>query len=288
MSLTFLYMGVANLTPNSFSDGNPELSQKIVLDKLNHLLDWCDILDIGFESTAPMNQAIDEETELRRFQEHFQGLLAGQSIDLTGKTLSIDTYKPQVFRKIYEEIKGSAPQVKMIWNDISGVVDDETLDLLKSNLDFDYVLNHTGVPNKLEANNHLNFISNAKENNLIEEMDQFFIDQMKKIQKLSHKKIWFDPGFGFSKNLEQNLYLLNNLDQLLMRSNYQNWLIGMSRKSFLRPKNHKEVFKSKGDLLAFTETLQFEKIKQFLSRIENEKFNLIFRLHTPILKLMLD
>lgn len=280
-------MGVANLTPNSFSDGNPNLSKKIVLEKLNHLLSWCDLLDVGFESTAPMNDAIDTNEELKRFKKHFADLIEDQSINLDGKTLSIDTYKPEVFKTIYEKVKAVHPNLNMMWNDISGVIDEATLDLLKSDLNFDYVLNHTNVPDKKESNNHLNFVSSAQEEKLIEEMDQFFIDQMKVIQKVSNKKVWFDPGFGFSKDRAQNLYLLENLEQLLLRSNYQNWLIGISRKSFLRPEN-KEIFQSQADLHAFTETLQFEKMQQFLSRINQEKFNLIFRLHTPILKLMLD
>lgn len=280
-------MGVANLTPNSFSDGNPNLSQKIVVDKLNHLLGWCDILDVGFESTAPMNDAIDENVELERFNLRFKPLIENKTIELTGKTLSIDTYKPKVFKAIYEVVKASYPDLKIIWNDISGVIADDTLELLSGDLEFDYVLNHTNVPKKSESNNHLSFISSASEEKLIEEMDQFFIDQMKVIQKFSNKKVWFDPGFGFSKDRAQNLYLLENLEKLLLRSNYQNWLIGLSRKSFLRPEDS-EAFQSKADLFAYTETLQFEKIQQFLSRINQEKFNLIFRLHTPILKLMLD
>ena len=58
-------MGILNITPDSFYDGNPNLSEEYILDKIK-LLELADIIDVGCESTRPGSDRIDTTEEIDR------------------------------------------------------------------------------------------------------------------------------------------------------------------------------------------------------------------------------
>ena len=62
-------MGVMNITPNSFSDGGRHLGPQAMAQTLERFQKLhVKYLDVGAESTAPMNEAISFQEEWLRLQ----------------------------------------------------------------------------------------------------------------------------------------------------------------------------------------------------------------------------
>jgi dihydropteroate synthase len=211
-------MGVMNVTPNSFSDGG-ELS----LETFNqHLSSFGHIesIDIGAESTAPMNQSLSWENEWERLQpflpllESFQG------------TLSFDTYHPETIEEILRFYLDHGLQQDIIWNDVSGKFDSSVKDFLSISPKFSYVLCHNLAPKRELSGKHMEYVDPALS---FEALKDFFSPW-----KLS--QVIFDPCLGFSKTYEQNWEILENFHELQKMVGHDRWLIGFSRKSFLRKK----------------------------------------------------
>ena len=110
-------MGILNLTPDSFYDGNCSISNKQYEDKFTKIKN-ADILDVGGESSRPGSKSIAIEEEINRLNYFFD---KGLKHDF----LSIDSYKPKVIDFCLN--KG----FNMV-NDISGGgVDYENIDIYK-------------------------------------------------------------------------------------------------------------------------------------------------------------
>lgn len=84
-------MGVINLTPNSFSDGGKFLELESLISTVESFKQYPDLIfDFGFESTAPMNKAIDAMIEKSRMMSFLNQI---SQIDLSNRWISIDTYQ---------------------------------------------------------------------------------------------------------------------------------------------------------------------------------------------------
>jgi dihydropteroate synthase len=217
-------MGVLNVTPNSFSDGALYTNEDALITQFNHLNSFCEIIDIGAESTAPMNNAIDAGEELARFEESFECLIH----QAPPKAISLDTYKPEVFYEVYLWLKKYWPKTKVIWNDVSGKVDDECLSLLKECPDISYVLCHNLAPQRHLTNSHMDYT--LGQFNIMPEVIEYFKERVHSIEN----HLILDLCFGFSKSREQNYRLLSHLHHFLNEFSDYEHLIGISRKSFLR------------------------------------------------------
>lgn len=232
-------MGVINITPNSFSETtsllleNEALKKTINKFKNNPRI----ILDIGFESTAPMNSAISEAHERERFDYFFE---ATSDINLNQRWISFDTYRPENFRYFEEKFKTRYTNCGFIFNDVSGVVDEELLEFLKSKNGprdpFYYLCNNTHIPNRASVLEHIKY---ASKGDAVDEACEYFIHKIQKFKEIGVvDKIILDPGFGFSKTYDQNWDLLNRFEELIYKiqkiENNLSWLIGISKKSFLR------------------------------------------------------
>lgn len=217
-------MGVINITPNSFSDGNVHLNTEKFLAKWNEHLSWARIIDIGAESTAPFNDPISAEEEISRFEKYFFPYLSELKFP---EWVSIDTYKVEVFDAVYNVFKHHNIRTKLIFNDVSGCIDDELKDYLKTDKDFDYVFCHNLAPTRDQTSFHMNF---KCEGSVLASVESSFYEITNENFK---RKIYLDPCFGFSKTREQNLELLKNLHQVTNK--FENSIVfGISRKSFLR------------------------------------------------------
>src|SRR4051794_18244684 len=94
-----LIMGILNVTPDSFSDGD---QQRISSDSLEHVVnlakqlvaDGADIIDIGGMSTRPgvTTESVPEEEELSRVIPIIQALV----LENLHIPISIDTFRPAV------------------------------------------------------------------------------------------------------------------------------------------------------------------------------------------------
>lgn len=82
-----LIMGILNVTPDSFFDGGRYIAGGATLARVRQMVvDGCDIVDIGAESTRPEAQAIDEAEELTRLDRVLEEIA----------TLDVDTTKSAV------------------------------------------------------------------------------------------------------------------------------------------------------------------------------------------------
>lgn len=220
----FKMMGVINITPNSFSDGGKNLNPQSILRNCQRMASLgVDCYDFGAESTAPFNQKIEAAIELKRFKENLFPVL-GEILKLK-KSISIDTYKTEVFRELAMEIYRLDPSAALIWNDISGSVDDLSIKALKEFPNCTYVLCHNLAPTREESSDHIKYIKDELS------LEEFF---KRGLEKLSfHKNILLDPCFGFSKSPDQNWMIIKSIAKLY--ETFDNALVlGISKKSFLK------------------------------------------------------
>lgn len=197
-------MGVMNITPDSFSDGG-----EFDLSRLSSSVDaW----DIGAESTAPMNAPITADEEWARLESHLPELL---KVPL----LSLDTYHPETIFRM------SSLRKNLIWNDVSGKFDTHVENFLSLDSTFQYVLCHNHAPSRGLTGHHMDYVLGTT----LDTLSEFFL-------KYKHPRVIFDPCLGFSKTYEENWMILDNMGELQKRVRHPRWLIGFSRKSFLRKK----------------------------------------------------
>lgn len=228
----FEIMGVMNITPNSFSDGGIFLSEESILRGLHQLSQSCDILDIGAESTAPMNVAIGAEEErvrLENFLGYFSIFLKNYSFK---RAISLDSFRPENVFWFFEELKKlGLSETSFYWNDVSGQWDDKVEKFLKDYNYSSYIYCHNLAPTRELCGRHMDYVLEGA--NVGESLVSFFSTKFPSNTSIE-ERVFFDPCFGFSKTAEQNLWLLENWEYLFEKLPYRNWVIGISKKSFLR------------------------------------------------------
>jgi dihydropteroate synthase len=213
-------MGVINVTPDSFSDGG-ELTPQNFLERFKSL-GPLEAVDIGAESTAPMNQPISWAQEWERLLPFMPLLKQLPCI------LSFDTYHPETIEEILRFSHDHHWTQKIIWNDVSGKFDGFVRDFLSCSPDFSYVLCHNLAPSRAHTGKHMDYIDLDL---TLEKISDYF-------SPLAIPQVIFDPCFGFSKTYEQNWEILNRFGELQLLTKHDQWLLGLSRKSFLRKKYH--------------------------------------------------
>ena len=268
-------LGVINWTPNSFSDHGASLNPTFFDSQLRSFLeDPTVIIDIGFESTAPMNTAITEALEIERFQEFLQ---ASKNYSFADKFVSFDTYKVRNFLFMAREFQKIHPQVNLIFNDVSGVLDDELkaaiLPLKDKN--FFYIFTFSHIPERSEVLRHMDFIK--PEIDIINSASKAFKEAFDWFKTIGmESQLILDPGFGFSKTYQQNWQLIDRFSDLEILSNLDNpWLIGLSKKSFL--KKALELTENSQPQLNLEE-LHKKCIKNILNSSDKK---ILFRVHDP-------
>ena len=141
--------------------------------------------------------------------------------------LSLDTYQIETIVKISELC--SERGIDLWWNDISGDTKSARA-VLKEFPKLGYVLCHNLAPDRSLAQSHMKFLL---EGNPVEQLTSYFSSRIQSLAGLKNPLL-LDPCFGFSKSRDQNLFLCQNLFQLVKQFSLP-WVLGISRKSFLRP-----------------------------------------------------
>ena len=218
-----LLMGILNVTPDSFSDGNqcsdPDLAiaHAVALEELG-----ADILDIGAESTRPGSARISEGEELRRLVPVLKRLRGKLKIPI-----SVDTYKSAVAEKALEH--GAE-----IINDPSGIVLDLQLPKVITKYGAGLIINHMrGTPETWASLGPIKDLMRSISNDLDASMSRA---RQSGVQK--HQLV-IDPGLGFGKRREQNSQIIAQLG--LLKSFGLPLLIGPSRKLFLKKEQSDET-----------------------------------------------
>lgn len=208
-------MGILNLTPDSFFEKSRFQSQSkdfgLQVSKL--ISDGADILDIGGYSSRPGADNVSEKEELERVIPAIEWIAENYPNTL----ISIDTFRAKVAEKA---IKSGAH----IINDISaGDLDPEMIPAV-SELKMPYIAMHMrGNPENMQE------LTNYSD--ILGEILNYFAEKLEQFRKFGIKDVIIDPGFGFAKTLEQNYFLLRNLQQFQCLSTPI--LVGVSRKSMI-------------------------------------------------------
>jgi len=223
-----LIMGILNLTPNSFYDGDRYSKNDTLVNRFK-TLEKVDIIDIGCETSKPGSLKIKELEELKRLK------VTDKIPFLDNKFYSIDTYKPNIAKYALEN------GFNMI-NDISGGQD---LALLTLAADYNVSIILMHMQNKPH-----NMQNKPKYSNIIDELSLFFDKRINKAIKagINEKQIIIDPGIGFGKTIKHNDEIIRNLSKI--KALGLPVLIGLSRKSFLSF-NHNEPSDRLTSSLAF-------------------------------------
>ena len=218
-----LLMGTINVTPDSFSDGGQFFDIEQAVEQGEALAaSGADLLDIGGESTRPFSDPVPLEEELRRVIPVVNKLAKRISIPI-----SIDTCKSQVARAALDA--GAT-----IINDISGLRFDPEMLQVAAAAEVPLVLMHMlGTPRTMQVEPHYG--------SLLSEIIAFLEEriQFACAGGISRDRIIVDPGIGFGKTVDHNLYIIKHLDAFAALG--QPILLGPSRKSFIGAVLDKQV-----------------------------------------------
>ena len=212
---TPLVMGVVNVTPDSFSDGNKFLD---TYDAVHHALDLikqgADIIDIGGESSRPGSQPVSQDKEILRVIPVIEAIREVSDIPI-----SIDTYK-------YQTAQAALNAGADIINDISAMTFDDSMADIVAKYNVPVILMHMkGTPSDMQKN--------PVYENCVEELVDFFYERIAYCTNkgIDKNKIIIDPGIGFGKRLMDNIDIIKNLETFKKLDSPI--LIGTSRKSFI-------------------------------------------------------
>jgi dihydropteroate synthase len=211
-----LVMGVLNITPDSFSDGNLYSSVDAALDHARLLaISGADIIDIGGESTRPGAERITVEEEQTRVLPAIKRIVEA---DL-GVRLSIDTMNAATAREAV------ALGVSII-NDVSGGLADPEMFSVAAETKATLVISHwRGHSNIMNTLNSYQDVAVEVAQELQLRVDAAIASGVPR------ENIVIDPGLGFAKDMKQNWQLVARLDEIEKLG--LPVLVGASRKRFI-------------------------------------------------------
>ena len=189
-------MGILNVTPDSFSDGGRHNQiDQAVAHALQMINDGASVIDIGGESTRPGASPVTVEEEIRRVVPVVEAL---SKYDVV---LSIDTSEPEV-------IRAAVQAGAHIWNDVRALTRPQALQIASA-LDIPVIIMHMrGEPTTMNGLDQYDDVTV----DVIDELKQRVDDAIQ--AGVRSENILIDPGFGFAKNAQQNLKLLNEFYKL--------------------------------------------------------------------------
>lgn len=208
-------MGILNATPDSFYAGSRARTEAEIAARAALLVsEGADFIDVGAFSTRPGASEVSEQEECERLEKavRITRAVAPNSI------ISVDTFRASVARKAVEEWGAD------IINDVSGGnLDPEMFDTV-AELKVPYILMHMrgSVADMMEYTDY-----EMVTRDVLSELG----DRVQQLALLGVNDVIIDPGFGFSKTLEQNYQLLHDLK--LFELFHRPVLVGFSRKSMV-------------------------------------------------------
>jgi dihydropteroate synthase len=205
-------MGILNITDDSFYDGGKYKSLKESIEQVRNMLDeGASIIDIGAASSNPSSKVISEQEEWKRLEAFLKII----NKEFPNNWFSIDTYHSEVAKKAHNY------GIDII-NDISGGELDKNMFKTIQELNIPYIMMHMrGTPQNMQT------FTNYE--NIVEEIFEYFKQKIEVLN--SQSQVIIDLGFGFSKTLEQNYKLLNNM--AFFNQLNSPILSGISRKSMI-------------------------------------------------------
>lgn len=211
-----IVMGILNHTPDSFFSGSRIQGDRAIHDRIEQILrEGGSMVDVGGYSTRPDATEISPEEEWSRVAQVLEILKR----DYPEVIVSVDTFRADVARKAVEI--GGADLI----NDVSGGLLDSEMYATVGSLQVPYILMHMrGTPKTMQT---LTEYSGKVTDVVISEL----LRPIEKARAAGIKDIILDPGFGFSKTLDQNYELMSELDKFATLG--LPLLVGISRKSMI-------------------------------------------------------
>ena len=209
-------MGILNATPDSFYAGSRcGNDETIIANRARAIIEeGGDMIDVGAYSSRPDATDIPLEEEWQRLDRALS-VIRGLYPDAI---LSVDTCRAEIARRSVER------HGVQIINDISGGELDKTMFETVASLHVPYILMHMrGTPQTMQQQTHYD--------NLMAEITGYFARRVDRLHQLGVSDIILDPGFGFSKTLDDNYLLMHRLHELQPLG--LPILTGISRKSMI-------------------------------------------------------
>lgn len=213
-------MGILNITPDSFSDGGELLCDngRVDIDKsLRRAEQMCkdgaSFLDLGGESTRPGAQTVSLQQEIDRVLPVIEAIR--NNLDIC---ISVDTSSPELMQAAIEAGAG-------LINDVRALQKDNALRVLAQSSVPVCLMHMQGEPGTMQEQ--------PVYEDVLGEVLSFLEARVDACRQagISEERIIIDPGFGFGKDLNHNLELLNRLSEFKQLE--LPLLVGMSRKRML-------------------------------------------------------
>ena len=217
-----LFLGILNLTPDSFSDGGHYLDLEAALAQARSLVAaGARMLDLGAESTRPGAAPVSEDTEWQRLAP----VLARLRAELPDTPLSLDTRHATVAARGLEA--GVA-----VLNDVTGFADPAMLDLARST-SCGLIAMRSRV-----ADGHLQmppYDDPAPRRADLAFAELRVVRDRLCLAGIPDARTLLDPGFGFGTTFLEDLALWQALPEMPGALGWpgDRFCIGISRKRFL-------------------------------------------------------
>ena len=207
-------MGILNVTPDSFSDGDRYSTLEAALLRARQIEgEGAAIIDVGGESTRPGAAAVEEAIEIGRVVPVIEGIVAASRI-----AVSIDTSKPKV-------MAAAAAAGACVVNDVNALRAPGARAWAAAAEMGVCLMHMRGEPRTMQDNPHYG--------DVVAEVCEFLARERDACIEagISPGAIVLDPGIGFGKGLTHNMALLKDLSRCAALN--APLLIGVSRKSFI-------------------------------------------------------
>ena len=207
-------MGILNVTPDSFSDGNRYAGVEAALERAARIVEeGATIIDVGGESTRPGANAVEEAVEIARVVPVIEGIAATSDV-----AISIDTSKPAV-------MAAAVAAGACIVNDVYALRAPGARAFAAGSGVGVCLMHMQGEPRTMQ--------DNPQYEDVVTEVSDFLAHERDACVRsgIAREAIALDPGLGFGKGLVHNLALLKSLAQLAALGSPL--LVGVSRKSFI-------------------------------------------------------
>lgn len=204
--------GILNVTPDSFSDGGRFVDPGAAIAHARRLLaQGADVIDIGGESTRPGAEPIDPSEELARILPVVEALVR------EGVRVSVDTIHASTARAVV------AAGAEIVNDVTAGLHDPEMLRTVAA----------SGARIVLMHSRGIDVTVDTAYGDVVEEVAQHLLERVAAAEAagIERDRILIDPGFGFSKDPDDNWRLLAHLRGLT--GLFLPLLVGTSRKRFL-------------------------------------------------------
>jgi dihydropteroate synthase len=210
-------MGIINCSQDSFYEKSRFQNLKAVIQEVEKKIEeGVDIIDIGGNSSRPGSKlsSVEEEISLTA------PIIYALKKEFPDLIISIDTFRGEVAEKAIESGAN-------IINDISGFDFDEKMITCLKKYPIPYILMHSkGTFETMHEKQNYS--------SLFKEISFYFSEKITLLKSIGIKDIILDPGFGFSKTLEENYELLNRLEDFSFLNHPV--VVGFSRKSMIYKK----------------------------------------------------